>query len=546
MSHPVSSYLEPSPYPLAAAVREAYKEGEDDETLEPYILTDEAGIPLGRIGAGHPVIFYDIRGEREIELTRAFVDPCFDEFLRPFDSTPFTTMIQYHPELPVQVAFPPLERLEDSLADVVSAAGRRLLKICESEKAVHLHFFFNGKKQEPAAGEERIVIESPRVADYASVPEMSAAGIGQALLKALGDGEHDLIVANFANVDVLGHIDNPAAIKKAIETVDSQVGAVVEAAREAGYTTVVTADHGTVERWTYPDGAIDTGHTDSPVPFILAPAEEEPYHLRAQGELIDVAPTILDLMGLEPPAAMTGRSLLLNHRPSRQQRVLLLILDGWGWREACPSNLISQADTPHMCRLETEFPMTLLLASGAAVGMPPGTVGNSEVGHLHLGAGRRIYSDRLRIDNSLEDGTFFHNSAFLQAMLLAKETGHPLHLLGIISFYSSHGSVEHLKALMNMAKIHGVKEVFIHGMLGRRGERPESGAEYVQEIEWEAKALGQCRLVSVIGRYWSLDREENWGRIEKTYRMLVQGIGRRVAPCQRSNPSSRHSPSEQS
>lgn len=160
--------------------------------------------------------------------------------------------------------------------------------------------------------------------------------------------------------------------------------------------------------------------------------------------------------------------------------------------------------------------------------MPAGTVGNSEVGHLHLGAGRRIYADRARIDRSIEDGSFFENAAFVRAMEGAKRDGRRLHLLGIISFYSSHGSVEHLKALLRLADRQQVPEVYVHGMLGRRGERPESGALYVEEVEREVERLGRGRVVSIIGRYWSLDREENWDRIEKSYRWLVEGEGRRV------------------
>ena len=160
--------------------------------------------------------------------------------------------------------------------------------------------------------------------------------------------------------------------------------------------------------------------------------------------------------------------------------------------------------------------------------MPPGTVGNSEVGHLHIGGGRRFPSDRVRVNEAIADGSFFENEAFVWAMRSAKRDGTRLHLLGIISFYSSHGSVEHLKALMQLACDEGLPEVYVHGMLGRRGERPESGALYVEEIEREAQRLGVGRVVSIIGRFWSLDREQNWDRIEKTYRWLVTGLGEQV------------------
>ena len=515
-------------YPLAAAVRAAYREGEEDESLEPIVLIGSNGVPLGRIQDGDYVIFYDIRGEREIELTSVFADREFDPFPRRPMTVHFTTMIEYHPDLNVDVAFPPAEQIEDTLCHVVSAAGRRQVKICESEKAVHLSFFFNGKRNKSLPGEDRVIVHSPNVADYSETPCLAASDVTNAVLAALQNEEYDLVVANYANVDVVGHIENPNAIRAAIETVDQQVGKVVEAASDAGVTTVVTADHGTVERWTYPDGAVDTGHTDSPVPFILVAPDGSPASLRPRGELTDVAPTVLQLLGLQRPAVMTGESLLADVFPANTHRVLLLILDGWGSREEKDGNLIASAHTPNMSLLLAENPVSLLTAAGPAVGMPAGTVGNSEVGHLHLGAGRSVYSDRVRIDRSIEDGSFSENPAFVKAMEGAIRDSAPLHLLGIVSFYSSHGSVAHLKALMHMAKERGVKEVYIHGMLGRRGERPESGAIYIEEIERETEKTGLGKVVSVIGRYWSLDREENWDRIEKTYRWLVEGKGRHV------------------
>ena len=141
-----------------------------------------------------------------------------------------------------------------------------------------------------------------------------------------------------------------------------------------------------------------------------------------------------------------------------------------------------------------------------------GTVGNSEVGHLHIGAGRRIYSDRLKIDRAIVDGSFFSNSSFLEVIRSAGANRLPLHLMGIVSFFSSHGSVNHLFALLEMAKTEGLQEVFIHAMLGRRGEQPESGANYIDLIEKKTAELRIGRVVSVIGRYWSMDREENWGQ----------------------------------
>jgi 2,3-bisphosphoglycerate-independent phosphoglycerate mutase len=514
---------------MADAVRAAYRAGQDDEKLEPLVLVDEAGAPIGRIREGDYVIFYDLRGEREIQLTQCLTDPDFDKFSRTVTRVPFVTMIEYDRDLDVRVAFLPLGKIQDTLPQVVADHGLRQAKVVESEKSVHLNYYLNGKNEDPLPGEDRFILPSPHVHDYGSVPELNAAGVGDAALLAIANPDYGLITINFANTDVIGHVENPGAIKKAVHTVDTQIGRVVQAAREAGVTVVITADHGSAERWYYPDGAIDTGHTDSPAPFILVGPQLKNVRLRQGGALTDVAPTVLSLLGLPKPPVMTGHSLIEDQIPDEARRVVLLIADGWGARDEVEGNLIAAADTPVMDRLQAEWPATTLQAAGPAVGMPPGTVGNSEAGHLHIGSGRRFPADRVRVDEAIADGSIRENEAFLWAMRSARRDGTRLHLLGIISFYSSHGSVDHLKALMQLAKDEGVPEVYTHGMLGRRGERPESGAIYVDSIEQEAQRLGGVgRVVSIIGRFWSLDREQNWDRIEKTYRWLVHGQGELV------------------
>ncbi len=186
------------------------------------------------------------------------------------------TMIPYHQRLNAKVAFSPEAEIRDTLSETLSKHGLRQAKISESEKAIHVSYFLNGKILEPFAGEERIAVPTPKDVPYFDQkPEMNAAGVAEAVIDKLKDQKIDFFFANFANIDVVGHIENEGAILKAVEAVDFHLGRCLEAARKAGVITIVTADHGTAEKWLYPDGTIDTGHTNSPVPFILIPPDEK-------------------------------------------------------------------------------------------------------------------------------------------------------------------------------------------------------------------------------------------------------------------------------
>ncbi len=520
---------------MVSAVKEAYERGEEDEALEPIVAVDGYGQSFGRIQQGDSVIFYDIRGEREIEITESLVKKNFSHFpIAKELELNYVTMIEYSSSLDVKVAFPPEERIANTFVEVVTQAGLRLLKIAESEKAVHVGFFLNGKTETIFSGEERIVVPSPQGVDnYALTPEMSAGFVTEKIFQNLENTTHDVIFANFSNVDVIGHIEDRNAVLKAVESVDYELGRIVDFCRKKEITLVVTADHGTVEEWLYPDGKINTGHTKNLVPFILSDESlrtHKEIKIKDMGELADVAPTLLKLLGVNQPEEMSGESLLQGKLefPNKNRRLLLLILDGWGKREEVYGNLIVEAKTPHFDKLWSGSPHALLKASGEAVGMPPGTVGNSEAGHLHIGAGRRILLDRVRIDRAIEDGQFFQNEAFLWAVEKAKNADKSLHLLGIVSHYSSHGTIDHLFALLRLVKEKGLKHVYIHALIGRRGEIPESGAVYIGKVEDKCRSTAVGRVVTVMGRFWALDREENWDRVKKAYRALVFGDGRSV------------------
>ncbi|MFX0013787.1 MAG: alkaline phosphatase family protein [Promethearchaeota archaeon] len=514
--------------PLAEAICKAYKRGEGDEELEPLVLVDEGNNSIGRIKPNDALIFANIRGEREVELTQALTAKHFKHFPVVPLNLCVSTMIEYHPDLPVNVAFPPTANLENSITEFLSNKRKRILKCVESEKAIHLTYFFNGKQHKQFKNEYRIIISSHETENLAEFPEMKSAEVADTTITAMEDGNYDLIVTNISPCDVMGHIEEKMIVGKAIRAVDRQLGRIVDAAIKTGYTVLVTADHGAAESWLYPDGSIDTGHTSNPVPFLFVSKDHKKRQIRVGGSLIDVAPTILDIMGLQKPQEMEGRSLLINGEKYTSHQVLLLILDGWGFNPDSYGNLFLEFGTPNMNKLKAEFPFTTLISSGIPLGMPDGTVGNSEIGHLHMGIGRRVVSDRVKIFEAIETGEFFQNPSFLKAINHTKENDTSLHLLGIISFYSSHGSIKYLEALMELAKRNNISNVYLHGMLGRRGEKPEAGAHYVRQLELKAREMGKIKVVSIIGRHWALDRENNWDRIQKTYDMLIYGKGRKI------------------
>ena len=295
-----------------AAVEESYKKGETDEFVQPSVIVDDCGQPRATIKDGDAIFLYNFRPDRARQLTRAFVDKEFTCFSRGsgHPRVHFTCMTQYDETIPVPVAFPPLE-LKKTLGEVVAAQGLKQLRIAETEKYAHVTFFFNGGEETCFEGETRRLIPSPKVATYDLKPEMSAREVTEAVLEELERG-YDLVVLNYANPDMVGHTGCMEAAVKAVETVDQCVGRVVEKVKGMGGTLLITADHGNAEQMQDPvTGGPHTAHTTNPVPLILISPAGRGVSLQEGGRLADVAPTILDLLGIEQPPEMTGTSLLL-------------------------------------------------------------------------------------------------------------------------------------------------------------------------------------------------------------------------------------------
>jgi 2,3-bisphosphoglycerate-independent phosphoglycerate mutase len=294
-----------------AAVRDAYGRGETDEFVQPVVMTDGAQQPLATIRDDDAVIFFNFRADRTRQLTRAFTEPGFKGFSRSTvpSLSDFVCMTLYDAAFTLPIAFPP-EHPKQILGQVVSEQGLRQLRIAETEKYAHVTYFFNGGEEAPFANEDRCLIPSPReVPTYDHKPEMSAEKVTEEVLQRIASDQYDLIVLNFANMDMVGHTGIIPAAVKACETVDRCVGRIVEAVRAKGGALLITADHGNAETMIAPNGKMHTAHTTNPVHLILVDDRRKQARLR-EGILGDIAPTILQLMGLAQPDKMTGRSLI--------------------------------------------------------------------------------------------------------------------------------------------------------------------------------------------------------------------------------------------
>lgn len=294
-----------------AAVQAAYTRGETDEFVKPIVLTDEHGRPLARVQDGDAVIFFNFRADRARQITRAFTQKDFDGFPRPerIALSDYVCMTLYEEHFNLPMAFPP-EHLENILGQVISSHGLRQLRIAETEKYAHVTYFFNGGEEKPFDKEDRCLVPSPReVPTYDHKPEMSAFKVTDEVLQRIASDQYDLIVLNFANMDMVGHTGVIEAAVKAVETVDQCVGRIVEAVRAKGGVMLITADHGNAETMREENGKSHTAHTTNPVPLILVDDSRKNIPL-AQGILADLAPTILAFMGLAQPPEMSGHALI--------------------------------------------------------------------------------------------------------------------------------------------------------------------------------------------------------------------------------------------
>lgn len=287
------------------AIEAAYANDETDEFIKPVVL-DNADL----IASGDSIIFFNFRNDRSRQLTAVLSNQHFEEFdLGDFKGAAVTCLTEYDPEFLLPIGYAP-ERPQATVASVVSRSGLKQMHCAETEKYAHVTYFFNGGKKKPFAGEDHVMVNSPDVATYDLKPEMSAAGVADKVIEGLESGQYGFILVNFANGDMVGHTAVRDAVIKAVETLDKEVGRVLAAAEKAGFSIILTADHGNCDEMVDPvTHEPQTQHTLYPVPCMII--DEKNWHLRPGSDLSAVAPTVLELMGLQQPPSMSGKSLLL-------------------------------------------------------------------------------------------------------------------------------------------------------------------------------------------------------------------------------------------
>lgn len=291
-------------------IQASYDREETDEFVKPTVV-EKDGKPVGLIQDNDSVIFFNFRPDRAREITRAFCDNDFKGFDREKRlQLTYVCFSDYDPTIPnKEVAFHKIA-VTNTFGEWLAANGMKQARIAETEKYAHVTFFFNGGVEEPNKGENRILVKSPKVATYDLQPEMSAEGVCDNLVEAIHSDKYDVIVINFANPDMVGHTGVQDAVIKAIETVDKCVGRAVDAIKEVDGVMFICADHGNAEQLVDEAGEPFTAHTTNPVPFILVNYDTS-YTLKEGGRLCDIVPTLIDIMGMEKPAEMTGESLLI-------------------------------------------------------------------------------------------------------------------------------------------------------------------------------------------------------------------------------------------
>lgn len=540
--------------------------GIDDQFMPPLVRVDAQDQPVGTVKNNDVLFYWDFRTDRAKPLTSAFLNVPYEGQVgglseaaaatRP--SIAFCTMTHYDDRYSacacLHEAFNPAEPLSGTYAEVAGAAGVQQLVVAESEKWRAVTWFKDGRRNlgyQRVSDENDIITErhpqlpitvkivrSRKVAAHIQAPLMRAKEITDLLLEGVEQGVAD-IFANYANADMVAHamtqLENFDGVVTAILELDTQLGRLVPAALQKGYTVLITADHGNAEEMVNKKGQANPAHTTNRVPLIVLglQAGEEKSTL-ADATISNVAPTMLKLRGLPQPPAWDCASVLTGALQGRSDRkIMRLVLDGYGLRAEAKGNAMAAAAAKKGAALLMDAWMggadgavaVAAEASGVSCGYPDGEAGTTEFGHVLFDAGRKVRSDLLLIDFAIESGSFRSNPAIIGAIKEAQARGSTLHAMGILSDGKVHSSLEHVDAFLQVCKQQGLSgsQLSIHVITDGRDVPGDSSPRFFDWLEAKIAEHGVGQINSVWGRGWGKDRDNRWLRIEAAFRSLVEG-----------------------
>lgn len=508
-------------------LRSRYEAGDKDYWMPPLVRYDD-GEYKGAVNDGDALLFCLRRGDRQAQIVEAITEQGFRHFAtKPLPNLSFVSLVQYQQKFAHLKSLFPTIRPKDTLGEVVARSGLKQLRLAESEKFSHVTYFFNGRNTTAFDGEERIVEKSFKSKEVAEHPGTRTMEMAQRAAEAMAEGKDSFILVNLAAGDIIGHMDDFGLNVRCAEEVDKALGVICEAASSSGYAAVVTADHGLLEISRHRDGTASLEHTLSKVLFNVYGIDAKPASDVGDREctLADVAPTVLHIMGLQKPAAMTGKSLVEGISGSR--KCVLVVLDGWGLGGDDPAqNPIKAAHTPWFDRLTSSGCFLPLTASGLSVGLPEGRSGNSETGHLTLGCGRVIPQDELRISEAIANGELDSNEALVQVAEKCLKGGCTPHVVLMLSDKSSHGNMSEGAVIVKYLEGKGIKGTRVHLVLDGRSTPVHGAPALLETLQGMLGSNSTAVVVSAMGRGYILDRSGNYGdTTKKAYDGLVMGIG---------------------
>lgn len=511
---------------LADALRSRYALGDKDYWMPPLVRHDDDH--AGEFEDGDALLLCLRRGDRQAQILEAITEADFRPFpTKPLPNLAFVSLIQYQQKFSHLKSVFSTIRPRDTLGEAISRNNLRQLRIAESEKISHVTYYFNGRDTGAFPGEERHVEKSPRSGEFAAHPGTRTMEVALKAAEAMHAGQHAFILVNLAAGDIIGHIDNWDLNVRCAQEVDKALGHICTEAAKAGYAVVTTADHGLLEVGRRKDGSASVEHTLSKVLFNVYGMEAEPAEDLAAREctLADVAPTVLDILGLEKPAAMTGKSLI--RKVAAPRKCIMVIMDGWGLGENDPTtNPIKAASTPWYDRLVTSGAFQALTASGLSVGLPQGRSGNSETGHLTLGCGRVIPQDELRIATAVAGGELQDNPALGEIAERCLRQGARPHVVLMLSDKSSHGNMSEGAAVVRYLEEKGIRDTRIHLVLDGRSTPPQGAPALLESLKAILGSGSTAVLASAMGRGIILDRSGNYlDTTKKAYEGLILGKG---------------------